>query len=173
MLHVLDRNGLLRSEHQRTALVLIGPDVLALLVVALMARLQGIEQVRVLAVAGAGGRHELIGALLISTVLREHDDRPVKAGIFQHVLDGHGVCDTAVQVQMTVKLHNRSHKRQGCAGTNGVKIEQGVFDGQVICRAKHDIGHGRIELHGVGSKRIVIKGVDTVLHVVEEKVVAH
>lgn len=42
-----------RRDHESAPLILIGPDMLALLVVALMPALDGVEQIRVLPVARA------------------------------------------------------------------------------------------------------------------------
>ena len=103
----------------------------------------------------------------------EDYDCAVEAGIFQYMLHRHGVGDSAIKVEMPVELDNRGDKRQRRAGAYGVQVEGRILDGEIVGGAKNNIGDGDVELEGVGLKRLIIKGVDVILDVIEQEVVAH
>ena len=108
----------------------------ALDVIAVVARLDGLEQIGILAIARTRGRHKLVGCLFVRAVLRKHDDRAIVSGLFQYVLDRHRICHTAVDILVTINLDRRRHQRQRGRGTHAIDIEHGVFDEQVGGGAK-------------------------------------
>ena len=146
--------------------------MLALLVVALMPALDGVEQIRILPIARTGGRHHLIRPLFVCAMLREHDHRAIIARVLENVLDGHRIGHAAVEVQMAVDLDRLRHKRKrrGCA--HDVDVEHGVFDLQVRRRPEDDVGRDRHERHRVLQVGLVVERIETVLHVVQHEVVA-
>ena len=77
VLNMADLDRLLRSNDQRTTLALILPQVHALDVVTIVACLDGLEQIGVIAIARTCGRHKLVGPLFVRAVLREHDNRAI------------------------------------------------------------------------------------------------
>ena len=108
--NVLDGDGLCGRDDECTALTLVLPDVFALLVVAIVARGDGVEEIGVLGIAGICCRHELVRALFVVAILGEDYDCAVEAGIFQYMLHRHGVGDSAIKVEMPVELDNRGDK---------------------------------------------------------------
>ena len=79
VLNVADLDRLLRSNDQRTALALILPQMHALDVIAVVARLDSLEQIGVVGIAGSCGGHKLVGLFLIRAVLRDNDDCAIAA----------------------------------------------------------------------------------------------
>ena len=106
-----DLDRLLRSDDQRTALALILPQMHALDVIAVVARLDSLEQVGVVGIAGARGGHKLVGLFLVRAVLRDNDDRAIEARLLQHVLDRDRIGYAAIDVFMPVNLDRRRHQR--------------------------------------------------------------
>lgn len=88
VLDVTDLDRLLRGNDQRAALALILPQMHALDVIAVVARLDSLEQIGVVGIAGACGRHKLVGLFLVRAVLRDNDNRAIEARLLQHVFDG-------------------------------------------------------------------------------------
>ena len=173
MLNVADLDRLLRSNDQRAALALILPQVHALDVVAVVARLDSLEQIGVVGIAGARGRHKLVRLFLVRAVLRDDDDRTVEARLLQHVLDGDRVGYATVDVFVPVNLDRRRHQRQRGRGAHGVEIEHGAFDRQVRGGSKKHVRRDGVHLDGARVERLVVKGIQAVLDIVEDKVVTH
>ena len=65
VLNMADLDRLLRSNDQRTALALILPQTHALDVLEIVARLDSLEQVGVVGIAGARGGHKLVRLFLV------------------------------------------------------------------------------------------------------------
>ena len=74
---------------------------------------------------------------------------------------------------MPVELDDGGNERQRCAGAHGIEVEGGVSHGQIIGCAEYNVGDGGVELERVGFECLVIKGVEMILNVVEQKIVAH
>ena len=138
-----------------------------------MARLDSLEQVGVVGIAGARGRHKLVGLFLVRAVLRDNDNRAIEARLLQHVLDGDRIGYAAVDVFVPVDLDRRRHQRQRGRGTHGVEVEHGAFDRQVRGGSKEHVRRDGVHLDRAGVERLVIKRIQAVLDVVEDKVVTH
>ena len=168
-----DLDRLLRSDDQRTALALILPQVHALDVVTVMARLDSLEQIGVVGITRTRGRQKLVGLFLIRTVLRDDDDRTVEARLLEHMLDGDRIGNATVDVFVPVDLDRRRHQRQRSRGAHGVEIEHSAFDRQVRGGSKQHVRCNGVHLDGAGVERLVVKGIQAVLDIVEDKVVTH
>ena len=138
-----------------------------------MARLDSLEQVGVVGIAGARGRHKLVGLFLVRAVLRDNDNRAIEARLLQHVLDGDRIGYAAVDVFVPVDLDRRRYQRQRGRGTHGVEVEHGAFDRQVRGGSKEHVRRDGVHLDGARVERLVVKGIQAVLDIVEDKVVTH
>ena len=74
---------------------------------------------------------------------------------------------------MPVDLDRRRHQRQRGRGTHGVEVEYGAFDRQVRGGSKEHVRRDGVHLDGARVERLVVKGIQAILDVVEDKVVAH
>ena len=138
-----------------------------------MARLDSLEQVGVVGIAGACGGHKLVGLFLVRAVLRDNDDRTVKTGLLQHMLDRDRIGYTAVDVFVPVDLDRRRHQRQRGRSAHSIEVEHGAFDRQVCGSSKEHVRRDGVHLDRAGVERLVIKRIQAVLDVVEDKVVTH
>ena len=138
-----------------------------------MARLDSLEQVGVVGIAGARGRHKLVGLFLVRAVLRDNNNRALEAGLLEHMLDRNRIGHAAVDVFVPVNLDRRRHQRQRGRGAHGVEIEHGAFDREVRGGSKEHVRRDGVHLNGARVERLVIKRIQAVLDVVEDKVVAH
>ena len=138
-----------------------------------MARLDSLEQIGVVGIAGARGRHKLVGLFLVRAVLRDNDNRAIEARLLQHVLDRNRIGHTAVDVFVPVNLDRRRHQRQRRRCAHSVEIEHGAFDRQVRGGSKKHVRRDGVHLDGARVERLVVKGVQAVLDIVEDKVVTH
>ena len=145
----------------------------ALDVIAVVARLDSLEQVGVVGIAGARGGHKLVGLFLVRAVLRDNDNRAIEARLLQHVLDGNRIGYATVDVFVSVNLDRRRHQRQRRRGAHGIEVEHGAFDRQVRGSSKEHVRRDGVHLDGARIKRHVVKGIQAVLDIVEDKVVAH
>ena len=168
-----DLDRLLRSDDQRAALALILPQVHALEVIAVVARLDSLEQVGVVGIAGARGRHKLVGLFLVRAVLGDDDDRTVEARLLEHMLDRNRIGHAAVDVFVPVDLDRRRHQRQRGGGAHSIEVEHGAFDRQVGSGSKQHVRRDGVHLDGARVERLVVKGIQAVLDIVEDKVVTH
>ena len=173
MLNVADLDRLLRSDDQRAALALILPQMHALDVIAIVARLDSLEQVGVVGIASACGWHKLVGLFLVRTVLRDNDNRAIEARLLQHVLDRDRVGYATVDVFVPVNLDRWRHQRQRGRGTHGVEVEHGAFDREVRGGSKEHVRRDGVHLDGARVERLVVKGIQAVLDIVKNKVVTH
>ena len=164
--------GPLRCQHERAPGVLVRPDMLALLVVALVTGRQGLEQIRIGTVRRARGRHELVWRLLVATVLGKDHDRAIKARVFEHVLNRDGIGDAAVQVLVAPDLYRLCHQGQRGGSAHGVDVQLRVANRQVLRRAEENVGNRGVEPHGVDVVRFGVKGIEPILNVVQQEVVA-
>ena len=167
-----DLDRLLRSDDQRTALALILPQVHALDVVTVVARLDSLEQIGVVSITRTRGRQKLVGLFFIRTVLCNNDDRTVEARLLEHILDRNRIGHAAVDVFVPVNLDRRRHQRQRGRCSHRVEIEHGASNRQVGSGSKQHVRRNGIHLDGAGVERLVVKGVQAVLDVVKDKVVA-
>ena len=168
-----DLDRLLRSDDQRAALALMLPQVHALEVIAVVARLDSLEQVGVVGIAGARGRHKLVGLFLVRAVLGDDDDRTVEARLLEHMLDRNRIGHAAVDVFVPVDLDRRRHQRQRGGGAHSIEVEHGAFDRQVGSGSKQHVRRDGVHLDGARVERLVVKGIQAVLDIVEDKVVTH
>ena len=168
-----DLDRLLRSDDQRAALALILPQVHALDVVTVVARLDSLEQIGVVGITRTRGRQKLVGLFLIRAVLRDNDNRAVEARLLEHMLDRNRIGHAAVDVFVPVNLDRRRHQRQRGRGTHGVEIEHGAFDREVRGGSKEHVRRDGVHLDGARVERLVVKGIQAVLDVVEDEVVTH
>ena len=168
-----DLDRLLRSDDQRAAIALILPQVHALEVIAVVARLDSLEQIGVVSITGARRRQKLVGLFLIRAVLGDDDDRTVEARLLEHMLDRNRIGHAAVDVFVPVNLDRRRHQRQRRRGAHGVEVEHGAFDRQVGSGSKQHVRRDGVHLDRAGVERLVIKRIQAVLDVVEDKVVTH
>ena len=145
----------------------------ALDVVAVVARLDSLEQIRIVSITRTRGRHKFVGLLFVRTVLGDDDDRAVEARLLEHMLDRNRIGHAAVDVFVPVDLDRRGHQRQRGRGAHGIEIEHGAFDRQVGSGSKEHVRRDGIHLDGAGVERLVVKGIQAILDVVEDKVVAH
>ena len=74
---------------------------------------------------------------------------------------------------MPVNLDRRRHQRQRRRGAHGVEVEHGAFDRQVGSGSKQHVRRDGVHLDRAGVERLVIKRIQAVLDVVEDKVVTH
>lgn len=123
-----------------------------------MARLDSLEQVGVVGIAGARGRHKLVGLFLVRAVLRDNDNRAIEARLLQHVLDGDRIGYAAVDVFVPVDLDRRRHQRQRGRGTHGVEVEHGAFDRQVRGGSKEHVRRDGVHLDRLASNVSLSKG---------------
>ena len=168
-----DLDRLLRSDDQRTALALILPQMHALDVITVVARLDSLEQIGVVGIAGARGGHKLVGLFLVRAVLRDNDNRAIEARLLEHMLDGDRIGYAAVDVFVPVNLDRRRHQRQRRRGANSVEVKYGAFDRKVRGGSKEHVRRDSVHLDGTGVEHLVVKGIQAVLDIVEDKVVAH
>ena len=173
MLNVADLDRLLRSNDQRATLTLILPQMHALDVIAVVARLDSLEQVGVVGIAGARGRHKLVGLFLVRAVLRDNDNRAIEARLLQHVLDGDRIGYATIDVFVPVNLDRRRHQRQRRRCAHGVEVKYGAFDRQVRGSSKEHVRRDGVHLDGARVERLVVKGIQAILDIVEDKVVTH
>ena len=159
VLNMADLDRLLRSNDQRTALTLILPQMHALDVIAVVARLDSLKQIGVVGIAGSCGGHKLVGLFLVRAVLRDNDDRAIEACLLQHVLDGDRIGYATVDVFVPVNLDRRRHQRQRRRCAHGVEVEHGAFDRQVRGGSKEHVRRDGVHLDGArvslskGSRR--------------------
>ena len=137
-----------------------------------MARLDSLEQVGVVGIAGARGGHKLVGFFLVRAVLRDNDNCAIEAHLLQHVLDGDRIGYATVDVFVPVDLDRRRHQRQRGRGAHGVEVKYGAFDRQVRGGSKEHVRRDGVHLDGARVERLVVKGIQAVLDIVEDKVVA-
>ena len=168
-----DLDRLLRSDDQRTALALILPQVHALEVIAVVSRLDSLEQIGVVGIAGARGRHKLVGLFLVRAVLRDNDNRALKARLLEHMLDRNRIGHAAVDVFVPVYLDRRCHQRQRGRCAHSVEVKYGAFDRQVRGGSEQHVRRNGVHLDGARIERLIVKGIQAVLDVVEDKVVTH
>ena len=71
-----------------------------------------------------------------------------------------------------VNLDRRRHQRQRRRGTHGIEVEHGAFDRQVRGGSKEHVRRDGVHLDGARVERLVVKGIQAVLDIVEDKVVA-
>ena len=145
----------------------------ALDVIAVVARLDSLEQVGVVGIAGARGGHKLVRLFLVGAVLRDNDNRAIEARLLQHMLDRDRIGHAAVDVFVSVNLDRRRHQRQRGRGAHGVEVEHGAFDRQVRGGSKEHVRRDCVHLDGARIERLVVKGIQAVLDIVEDKVVTH
>lgn len=103
----------------------------------------------------------------------DDDDCAVEARFLQHVLDGNRIGYAAVDVFVPVYLDRRCHQRQRGRGAHGVEVKYGTFDQQVRSGSKQHVRRNGVHLDGARVERFVVKGVQAVLDIVEDKVVTH
>ena len=168
-----DLDRLLRSDDQRAALALILPQVHALEVIAVVARLDSLEQIGVVGIARTRRRQKLVGLFLIRAVLGDDDNRALEAGLLQHMLDRNRIGHAAVDVFVPVDLDRRRHQRQRGGGAHSIEVEHGAFDRQVGSGSKQHVRRDGVHLDGARVERLVVKGIQAVLDIVEDKVVTH
>ena len=145
----------------------------ALDVVTVVARLDSLEQIGVVGITRTRGRQKLVGLFLIRAVLRDNDNRAVEARLLQHVLDGDRIGYAAVDVFVPVNLDRRRHQRQRGRGTHGVEVEHCAFNREVRGGSKEHVRRDGVHLDGARVERLVVKGIQAVLDIVEDKVVTH
>lgn len=158
VLDMADLDRLLRSNDQRAALALILPQVHALDVVTVVARLDSLEQIGVVGITRTRGRQKLVGLFLIRTVLRDNDNRAIEARLLEHMLDGNRIGYAAVDVFVPVNLDRRRHQRQRRRGANSVEVKYGAFDREVRGGSKeHVVATAYISM-GLASNVSLSKG---------------
>ena len=74
---------------------------------------------------------------------------------------------------MPVNLDRRRHQRQRRRGAHGVEIEHGAFDREVRGGSKEHVRRDGVHLDAARVERLVVKGIQAVLDVVEDEVVTH
>ena len=74
---------------------------------------------------------------------------------------------------MPVNLDRRRHQRQRRRGAHGVEIEHGAFNREVRGGSKEHVRRDGVHLDGARVERLVVKGIQAVLDIVENKVVTH
>ena len=74
---------------------------------------------------------------------------------------------------MPVNLDRRRHQRQRGRCAHSVEIEHGAFDRQVGSGSKEHVRRDSVHLDGAGVERLVVKGIQAVLDIVEDEVVTH
>ena len=89
------------------------------------------------------------------------------------MLDGNRIGYATVDVFVPVNLDRRRHQRQRRRGAHGIEVEHGAFDRQVRGGSKEHVRRDGVHLDGARIKRLVVKGIQAVLDIVEDKVVAH
>lgn len=89
------------------------------------------------------------------------------------MLDGDRIGNATVDVFVPVDLDRRRHQRQRSRGAHGVEIEHSAFDRQVRGGSKQHVRCNGVHLDGAGVERLVVKGIQAVLDIVEDKVVTH
>ena len=89
------------------------------------------------------------------------------------MLDRNRIGHTAVDVFVPVNLDRRRHQRQRRRCAHSVEIEHGAFDRQVRGGSKKHVRRDGVHLDGARVERLVVKGVQAVLDIVEDKVVTH
>ena len=73
---------------------------------------------------------------------------------------------------MPVNLDRRRHQRQRRRCAHGVEVEHGAFDRQVRGGSKEHVRRDGVHLDGARVERLAVKGIQAVLDIVEDKVVA-
>ena len=89
------------------------------------------------------------------------------------MLDGDRIGYATVDVFVPVNLDRRRHQRQRRRGAYGVEIEHGAFDQEVRGGSKKHVRRDGVHLDGARVERLIVKGVQAVLDIVEDKVVTH
>ena len=74
---------------------------------------------------------------------------------------------------MPIDLDRRRHQRQRGRGAHGVEVKYGAFDREVRGGSKEHVRRDGVHLDGARVERLVVKGVQAVLDIVEDKVVTH
>ena len=138
-----------------------------------MARLDSLEQVGVVGIASTCGGHKLVGLFLVRAVLRDNDNRAIEARFLQHMLDRNRIGYAAVDVFVPIDLDRRRHQRQRRRCAHGVEVKYGAFDRQARGSSKEHVRRDGVHLDGARVERLVVKGVQAVLDIVENKVVTH
>lgn len=78
-----------------------------------------------------------------------------------------------VDVFVPVNLDRRRHQRQRGRCAHSVEIEHGAFDREVRGGSKEHVRRDGVHLDGARVERLVVKGIQAVLDIVEDKVVTH
>ena len=89
------------------------------------------------------------------------------------MLDGDRIGYAAVDVFVPVNLDRRRHQRQRRRCAHGVEVKYGAFDRQVRGCSKEHVRRDGVHLDGARVERLVVKGIQAVLDIVEDKVVTH
>ena len=89
------------------------------------------------------------------------------------MLDGDRIGYAAVDVFVPIDLDRRRHQRQRGRGAHGVEVKYGAFDREVRGGSKEHVRRDGVHLDGARVERLVVKGVQAVLDIVEDKVVTH
>ena len=89
------------------------------------------------------------------------------------MLDRNRIGYAAVDVFVPVDLDRRRHQRQRGRGAHSIEVEHGAFDRQVCGSSKEHVRRDSVHLDGAGVERLVVKGIQAVLDIVEDKVVTH
>ena len=89
------------------------------------------------------------------------------------MLDRNRIGHAAVDVFVTVNLDRRRHQRQRRRGAHGIEVEHGAFDRKVRGGSEQHVRRNGVHLDGAGVERLVVKGIQAVLDIVEDKVVTH
>ena len=88
------------------------------------------------------------------------------------MLDGDRIGYATVDVFVPVNLDRRRHQRQRRRGANSVEVEHGAFDREVRGGSKEHVRRDGVHLDGARVECLVVKGIQAVLDIVEDKVVA-
>ena len=89
------------------------------------------------------------------------------------MLDGDRIGYATIDVFVPVNLDRRRHQRQRGRCAHGIEVKYGAFDREVRGGSKQHVRRDGIHLNGARVERLVIKRIQAVLDVVEDKVVAH
>lgn len=88
------------------------------------------------------------------------------------MLDRNRIGHAAVDVFVPVYLDRRCHQRQRGRCAHSVEVEHGAFDREVRGGSKEHVRRDGVHLDGARIERLVVKGVQAVLDIVEDKIVA-
>ena len=88
------------------------------------------------------------------------------------MLDRNRIGHAAVDVFVPVNHDRRCHQRQRGRCAHGIEVEHGAFDRQVRGGSKEHVRRNGVHLDGARIEHLVVKGIQAVLDIVEDKVVA-